>query len=135
MMKLIRNTHSAILNLALWSIVISMSRTPLAGDDGPAGPTIPTFVRHVVDGDLQALGADIGDRTRNAMADIVAVDRTSVYWYARGEKHLIDQFDTPTNFLLVRTADVDRVGRPDIVASGEAECDVPDTIFWYRCPE
>ena len=160
-------------------------------DSDPADSSrrVPRFLRHVLDADIAALGADVGDRPAAGPADVFAVDRSGVYWYSGETKHVIDYFEKPTNFLLVRAADVDRDGdldavavdhlggnifyyenpgdaalkrkrwprhvvddrvrgahavaigdidqdgRPDVVASGEAECDVPDTIFWYRCPE
>ncbi|MCZ6795007.1 MAG: VCBS repeat-containing protein [Planctomycetota bacterium] len=172
--------------LALTVVALSI---PLAAQAGGDEKRRPRFVRHVLDDDLQALGADRGDSNPGSPADVIAVGRSGVYWYASGEKHVIDEFDTPTNFLHVRTGDIDRDGdvdavavdhrngnifyyenpgepalkrkrwprhlvedrvkgahavalgdidrdgRLDVVASGEAGCDVPDTIFWYRCPE
>jgi len=149
----------------------------------------PQFIQHVVDSQLYSLGADMGDANNHGPADLIASDAQGIYWYGDGGKHVIDEFNTPTLFIHLRTtdidhdgdidavavdhrngnlfyyenpgrgpakagpwprhlvddkvvgahavaiADIDRDGRIDIVASGEAEATPPVSVFWYACPE
>jgi hypothetical protein len=158
----------------------SQTRTP---------ETSVQFIHHIIDSDLYSLGADIGDTDSHGVAEIIACDAQGIYWYAGSEKHVIDHFTTPTLFIHLRTADIDRDGdidviavdhrngnlfyyenpgrgsaktrpwprhliddkvvgahavaladinrdgRTDVVASGEAEAEPPSSVFWYSCPE
>lgn len=149
---------------------------------------VPRFVHHVLDKDLQAMGADIGDRDPNGQVEIIACDDKGVYRYAKGVKTLIDKLEGPALLIHLRTsdmdgdgdwdvvvadhrngisyyenpgnevakgkrwpkhiiddrtkgahavavADLDRDGRPDVIASGESNATPPDTIFWFACPK
>jgi FG-GAP-like repeat len=158
----------------------SQTRTP---------ETSVQFIHHILDSDLYTLGADIGDVDSHGLAEIIACDAQGIYWYAQSEKHIIDHFTTPTLFIHLRTADIDRDGdidvvavdhrngnlfyyenpgpgsakarpwprhliddkvvgahavtladinrdgRTDVVASGEAEAEPPSSVFWYSCHE
>jgi FG-GAP-like repeat len=93
------------------------------------------FEPHILDQKLYALGADLGDRNSEGPADVVAsglvaLDRSKIFWYSNGKKHLIDEFTTPTLFIHLRTADFDRDGDVDAVAADHRN----GNIVYYENP-
>ncbi len=89
----------------------------------------PRFVRHVVDAHFGAHGADIGDRNPRGMADIIASAGKSIYWYADGKKHVIDELQQPSNSIHLRTADIDGDGDVDVIVA-----DYQNAVRYYENP-
>jgi hypothetical protein len=89
----------------------------------------PTFVKHVIDDQFGARGADIGDRDKNGMADIIASAGNHVYWYGKDGKHLIAQIHAPANCIHLRTADIDGDGDIDAIVA-----DHRNAIRYYENP-
>ena len=88
------------------------------------------FQPHILDEKLYALGADLGDHNAEGPADVVALDQSKIFWYSNGKKHLIDEFATPTLFIHLRTADIDRDGDVDAVAADHRN----GNIVYYENP-
>jgi hypothetical protein len=95
-----------------------------------SNPAPPQFIQHVVDSQLYSLGADMGDTNNHGPADIIACDAQGIYWYGEGGKHVIDQFNTPTLFIHLRTADIDRGGDIDVLAVDNRN----GNLFYYENP-
>lgn len=91
---------------------------------------VPKFTRHVVDNDLQSFGADIGDRNEHGPADIVALDWNRIFWYANGERHLIDELPMPALLIHLRTTDIDLDGDVDVIAADHRN----GRIYYYENP-
>lgn len=98
-------------------------------DQKPGGSSI-RFERHVLDDNLYALGADMGDPNPGGPADIVALDQSRIFWYAAGRKHLIDEFTTPTLFIHLRSADIDGDGDVDVIAADHRN----GNLLYYENP-
>ena len=76
-----------------------------------------TFKKHIVDASFGARGADVGDRNKEGIADIIASTGREMYWYREGEKHVIAKFKTATSLIHLRTADIDRDGDIDVIVA------------------
>jgi len=90
----------------------------------------PQFIQHVVDSQLYSLGADMGDANNHGPADLIASDAQGIYWYGDGGKHVIDEFNTPTLFIHLRTTDIDHDGDIDAVAVDHRN----GNLFYYENP-
>ncbi|MEW5979987.1 MAG: VCBS repeat-containing protein [Acidobacteriota bacterium] len=88
------------------------------------------FVHHVLDSDLSSLGADIGDLGQGGPADIIALDAKGIYLYSGRARSTIDEFATPTLFIHLRTADIDRDGDVDVIAVDHMN----GNLFYYENP-
>lgn len=94
-----------------------------------ADAAAPTWVKHVLDDNFGARGADIGDRDENGMADIIASSGNHVYRYGRDGRHLIAQINAPANCIHLRTADIDGDGDIDAIVA-----DHRNAIRYYENP-
>ncbi|MDX1951002.1 MAG: VCBS repeat-containing protein [Verrucomicrobiota bacterium] len=90
----------------------------------------PMFVEHLLDTNVYALGADMGDRQQGKLADVVALDASTILLYSEERKSVIDQFTNETLFIHLRTADFDRDGDMDLVAADHRN----GNIILYRNP-
>lgn len=94
-----------------------------------AGHTIE-FKHHILDKEIYALGIDATDLHESGRSDIVACDASGIYRYSNGNKSIIDRFNEPTLFILLRTGDIDLDGDYDVVAVDHRN----GNIWYYENP-
>jgi hypothetical protein len=117
-----------VLIATTWESLATKDASPRSQTPTPAAPV--RFTHHILDSDLYSLGVDIGDADSHGLAEIVACDAQGIYWYAQGEKNVIDHFTTQTLFIHLRTADIDGDGDIDVVAVDHRN----GNLFYYENP-